>query len=246
MRKIRILIVDDTPLARQRIRRYADKEEDVEIVGECDSGESALGAIQSLKPDLIFLDVQMPGINAFELLDELDIDAPPKIIFVTAYREYAVPAFDAHAVDYLLKPVGYDRFHTALERARETIATKTGEGGTSARETTITDLERISVKSVGKTEFVDVDSIDWIESAGNYLCLHVGKETHIVRMSMAQLEKDLSAKKFARIHRSTVVRIDRVKEIQPLFSGDRVVILHDGTQLTMTRSYGRKLKHLFG
>jgi two-component system LytT family response regulator len=157
-----------------------------------------------------------------------------------------VPAFDAHAVDYLLKPVGYDRFHTALERARETIATKTGVGETSAGGTTINGLERIPVKSVGKTEFVEVDSIDWVESAGNYLCLHVGKETHIVRMSMAQLEKDLSAKKFARIHRSTIVRIDRVRETQPLFSGDRAIILRDGTQLTMTRSYGRKLGHLFG
>ncbi|HET7570741.1 MAG TPA: LytTR family DNA-binding domain-containing protein [Gammaproteobacteria bacterium] len=230
--KTRTLIIDDMPLSRARTRRYLEDETDIEIVGECGDGEAAIAAIAEQRPDLVFLDVQMPGMSGFELLEKVPADERPAVVFITAFDEFAVPAFEVRAVDYLLKPFDHERLKQALARVRERL--KTGENHKKP-------LSRFAVKSVGKTVFVDVDAVDWIETAGNYLCLHAGGDTHLVRETMAQVESQLDPQRFARIHRSTIVRIDRIQSMQPLFNGDRCVTLIDGTQLTMSRSYRDKV-----
>ncbi|HET7308333.1 MAG TPA: LytTR family DNA-binding domain-containing protein [Gammaproteobacteria bacterium] len=233
--KTRTLIIDDMPLSRARTRRYLEDETDIEIVGEYGDGEAAIAAIAEQRPDLIFLDVQMPGMSGFELLEKVPTDERPAVVFITAFDEFAVPAFEVRAVDYLLKPFDHERLKQALARVRERL--NTGENRKKP-------LSRFAVKSVGKTVFVDVDAVDWIETAGNYLCLHAGGDTHLVRETMAQVESQLDPQRFARIHRSTIVRIDRIQSMQPLFNGDRCVTLHDGTQLTLSRSYREKIDAL--
>ncbi|HET6725474.1 MAG TPA: LytTR family DNA-binding domain-containing protein [Gammaproteobacteria bacterium] len=229
---MRTLIIDDMPLSRARTRRYLEDEADIEVVGECGDGDAALAAIGRERPDLIFLDVQMPGMSGFELLEKVPAAERPAVVFITAFDEFAVPAFEVRAVDYLLKPFDHERLKQALARVRERLG-----NGDSPRK----PLTRFAVKSVGKTVFVDVDAVDWIETAGNYVCLHAGGDSHLVRATMSQLESQLDAQRFARIHRSTIVRIDRIKSMQPLFNGDRSVTLHDGTQLTMSRSYRERM-----
>lgn len=230
------------PLSRARTRRYLDDETDIDIIGECGDGEAALAAIAAERPDLVFLDVQMPGLSGLELLERVPEDIRPAVVFITAFDEFAVPAFEVRAVDYLLKPFDLERLRQALARVRERLAASQAKPASA----TAKPLARIAVKSVGKTTFVDVADIDWIETAGNYVCLHVGREQHLVRETMSQLESQLDPQQFARIHRSTIVRIDRIREMQPLFNGDRSVILHDGTQLTLSRSYRDKAINLLG
>lgn len=250
---IRALIVDDEPLARQRLRRLLQDEQDIEVVGECADGGDAVASIRNLRPDLVFLDVQMPVLDGFGVLEAVGIDQMPAVIFVTAYDRYALRAFEYNALDYLLKPFDRDRFRKALERARLQLARSEPQedaqqflGAVEEYRSEGKGLERLVVKSAGRVFFLRVDEIDWIEAAGNYVRLHVGKETHLLRDTMSSLEGRLDVKKFLRIHRSTMVNIERIQELQPLFHGDYVVILRDGTQLNLSRGYRQRLQEVFG
>jgi two-component system, LytTR family, response regulator len=250
--RIRVLIVDDEPLARERIRDLLASANDVEILGECGNGKEAVAAIHEKKPDLLFLDVQMPHLDGFGVVEEVGIEEMPTTIFVTAYDRHALRAFEVHALDYLLKPFDAERFGKALERARVRLGQKQGQMN-SQLEALLTDvqarskpLERIMIKTSGRIFFLRLDEIDYIEAAGNYVRLHVGKEDHLLRETMSSLESKLDSRKFLRIHRSTIVNIESVKELQPLFHGEYAVLLRDGTQLTLSRGYRDKLEEHFG
>lgn len=249
--KIRTLIVDDEPLARERIRTLLADELDVEIIGECANGREAIGAIQRDKPDLLFLDVQMPELDGFGVLQMIGAENVPAIIFVTAYDQYALRAFEVHALDYLLKPFDRERFQKALQRARLQIQ-QANDGNLNQRLLALLEnlqperkwLERLVIKSGGRVFFLKVEEIDWIEAAGNYVRLHAGRESHLLRETIKNLETQLDPKKFLRLNRSTIVRIDRIKELQPWFNGEYAVILHDGTRLTSSRGYRERLDAL--
>jgi len=246
--KIRTLIVDDMPLARKRIRRFLGAYPEFEVVGECSNGRDAVGAILDLAPDLLFLDVQMPEMDGFEVLEEVGAGLPPAVVFVTAYDQFALRAFDVHALDYLLKPLDEERFRRALERAKAQLK-QSRAGETDERLRALLRevgarpkrISRMTVKSAGRTVILATDEIDYVESAGNYLRLKVGKETHLIRESLSRLEEKLDPEKFVRIHRSTIVNVDRVREMHPLFNGDQAITLHDGTRLVMSRTYREKL-----
>lgn len=254
MAKTRALIVDDEPLARERIRTLLEDDAEIEIVGESKDGREALAAIRSAAPELLFLDVQMPELNGFEVLETLAFEERlPVVIFVTAYDQYALHAFDVHALDYLLKPFDRERFQKALKRAKAQIEYERKGEFNSRLLSLLADLkpeqkhlERLVIKSAGRVFFLRADEIDWIESAGNYVRLHVGREAHLLRETMNTLEAKLNPAKFLRIHRSTIVNVERLKELQPLFRGEYVLILRDGTQLTSGRAYKEKLQELLG
>jgi two-component system LytT family response regulator len=250
--KIRTLIVDDEPLARERITRFLNGEADIEIVGECADGREAVEQIRQLRPDLVFLDIQIPELDGFGVLEEVGVEGMPAVVFVTAYDNYALKAFDYHALDYLLKPYDSERFGRAVERARTQILTgKTTDIDQrllSLLENLKTEqkhLERLMVKSQGRVFFLRTEEIDWIEAEGNYVRLHVVKESHLLRETMNHLASRLDPQKFLRIHRSTLVNIERIKELQPMFSGDYTVILRDGTELTLSRTYRDNFLELF-
>ncbi len=252
MKRIRALIVDDEPLARERIKRLLGGEADVEIAGECADGRETVESINSLKPDLIFLDIQIPELDGFEVLQEIGVAEMPAVIFITAYDRYALQAFDVHALDYLLKPYNRERFSKAVERARAQLLhgkdNKLDERLLSLLENLKTEpkyLERLVIRSAGRVFFLRTDEIDWIEAEGNYLRLHVNRETHLLRETMTRLAAKLDPNKFLRIHRSTLINIERIKELQPLFHGDYTVTLRDGTELTLSRNYHDKLFELF-
>ncbi len=253
---VRALIVDDEPLARQRLRTLLRGEPDIDVVGECADGHEAVAAIRQLQPNLLFLDVQMPALDGFGVLEALGPQPLPAVIFVTAYDAYAIRAFEVNALDYLLKPFDRDRFRKALERARSQVS-KTQSTFTGEQLSALLDeaqpgrsgrpfLDRLVIKSAGRVFFLRAEEIDWIEAAGNYLRLHVGGDMHLLRDTMNNLETRLHPDTFLRIHRSTMVNLERVKELQPWFHGDYKVILVDGTELTLSRSYRPKLKSLFG
>lgn len=251
--KIQILIVDDEPLARGRLRQLLEIEPGVEIMGECTNGREAVAFIGEHHPDLVFLDVQMPELDGFGVLEAIQGEKMPAVIFVTAHDRFALRAFEVHAVDYLLKPFDRDRFKTALHRALDHIQHhQTGE--LSQRLTALLaevkpepkHLERLAIKSSGRVLFLKTDDIDWIEAADNYVSLHVGAETHLHRETMSALVEELPAKKFLRISRSTIVNVDRIRELQPLFHGEYVVILRGGTKLTLSRNYREALNQLMG
>jgi len=245
--KLRALIVDDMPLSRSRVRRYLTEEPDVEIVGECGDGETALREIERLNPDVLLLDVQMPGLSGLGLLDRLPVESRPAVVFITAFEEFAVQAFAAEAVDYLLKPFDHERLRQALAKVRARLRGKAnGEPQAEEVPKEKTYLDRVAVKSIGRIEYVATAAIDWIETAGNYLSLHCGKDNHLVRETMSQIESQLDPKVFVRIHRSTIVRIEAVQAVEPLFNGDRAVTLRDGTKLTLSRSYREKVKAVLG
>lgn len=252
MTPIRTLIVDDEPLARDRLRRMLETQQDVEILGECGDGKTAVDAIRQRNPDLLFLDIQMPEMDGFEVLAEVNDRPPPAVVFVTAYDQYAIKAFEVNALDYLLKPFDQQRFAAAVERVRDRL--RTNRTGQKDQYTTmLRDAEngkeypeRLLVRTLGRIHFVKIEEIDWIEAAGNYVKLRVGDDTHLLRETMQALEQKLSPKKFLRIHRSTIVNIDRIKELQPLFHGDYVVILKSGTQLTLSRGYRDRVQARFG
>lgn len=254
--KIRILLVDDEPLARQMIRNLLLDFPDVEIIGEASNGVEAASAIEQLAPDLVFLDVQMPELDGFGVLESLAPDKLPVVVFVTAYDQYALRAFDAHAIDYLLKPFDDERFVRAVERARAQINSKrsgdaeqTGQqllallNNINARAQL---LERFVVKNAGRVTLVKAADVDWIEAQDNYVSLHVGKQTHLIRETMQNLETKLDSRRFIRIHRSTIVNIDSIKELQADFNGDQCVILKDSTQLILSRRYRRKISEALG
>ena len=280
MEPIRTLIVDDEPLARDGIRVLLENDPEIEIVGECADGDQAILAIEESSPDLVFLDIQMPERNGFETLRELDVDSPPFVVFVTAYDQYAVQAFEVHALDYVLKPFDDDRFLAAVARAKGEIrqqrdseftarvaemlaqrerdrsragtAGVNGEAGNGGRAagTPAQDedgyLRRLVVRRAGRVFFVDVDRIDWFEAADYYVRLHVAGDRHLLRITMKELERTLDPGRFIRIHRSHIVRIDMIRELEPCFHGEYVVILEDGTKLPLSRSRRKKLERALG
>lgn len=240
--KIRALVVDDEPLARQRVRLLLSEEADLEIVGECEDGIEAVAQIAASKPDLLFLDVQMPEMDGFEVLQKVPREMLPIVIFTTAYDEHALRAFDAHALDYLLKPFKPERLNQAVQRARELIANKQAGAAArgllellSERPTATNYLSRLAVKTPDRVIFVNVEEIDAIEAAGKYAVVHVGKENHVLRETMNSLESNLPPDRFLRISRSVIVNIARVQELQPMFKGENVIVLKNGKRYPTTR-----------
>jgi two-component system LytT family response regulator len=245
-RRLRILVVDDEPVARKTIRLLARRDPEVVVVAECGNGADAIDAVHAYKPDLLFLDVQMPRMDGFDVVEILG-DEAPVIVFVTAYDQYAIRAFEVHAVDYLLKPFTDERFERALERAKE-LARRGGGGAralaglTSAHRTAV---QRFMVRAAGRVIFLKAAEIDWIEAADYYARLHVGRNSYLLRESMNDLEASLDAATFVRIHRSTIVNLDRVREMRPTPGAELVVILADGTELRMSRSRREEFESRF-
>lgn len=249
--KFRALIVDDEAPARTRIRQLLKNESDFEIVADCSNGRQAVDVIGREKPDLIFLDVQMPGLTGVEVCEALAAAnfALPLVIFVTAYDEYALKAFEVHALDYLLKPFDRERFQKAICRARDQLL-RSREGETDARlSALLADLragakrtDRLVFKENGKVIFLRAENVDWVEADGNYVRIHAGTESHYVRETLAGMEAQLPPSGFMRISRSLLVNLDRIKELQPLFYGDYVVVLSDGSRLNMSRNYRDRLE----
>jgi two-component system LytT family response regulator len=235
--KIRALIVDDEPLARSNIAVLLRADPEIGIVGECGSGAEAIGEIRVAKPDLLFLDVQMPECDGFDVLELLGIDLPAAIVFVTAYDQYALRAFEAGALDYLLKPFDNARFELALSRAKQRIRL----GANQPRR-----LERFAIKSTGELCFVKISEIDWIEAADYYACLHVGARSHLIRRSMAELEGDLDPKLFCRVHRSGIVNLDRVRSLKVSEDGEYEVLLENGARVRISRRYRKQLQERMG
>jgi len=249
----RVLIVDDEPLARERIRTLLSEDTGFEVAGEAGDGATAAQAIAALNPDLVFLDVQMPGGDGFDVIDAVGADKMPFVVFVTAYDRYALRAFDVHALDYLLKPFDRDRFRQALVRANQQLD-KSKSGEIEKRLAAIVNdlrpakgkTDRFVVKSGGRIFFVRTAEIDWIEAAGNYVKLHVGNDSHLIRETMTNVEAKLSPDTFVRIHRCHIVNIEQVRELQPWFNGEYVVFLKNGTRLTLSRGYRERLQDRIG
>ena len=248
MTPVRALIVDDEPLARERLRTLLGARADVEVAGECQDGAEAIAAIPALAPDLVFLDVQMPEVDGFEVVARLGPAQMPAVIFATAYDRHALRAFEVHALDYLLKPFDLDRFDEAVTRAVAQLRAAGPADLPDRLAELLADLrparpwlERVMVKTRTRTYFVRLDEVDWIEAARNYVRLHVGAKTHLLRESLSHLETRLDPDRFVRIHRSAIVNLDRVKELAPALNGDYDVRLLDGTQLTLSRTYRRRL-----
>jgi two-component system LytT family response regulator len=222
---MKVMIVDDEPLARQMVRLLVESDRELTIVAEC-SGIDAAAKIEETRPDILFLDVQMPEVDGFDVIERAGIDSVPAVVFVTAYDAYALRAFDAHALDYLLKPFDDRRFYEALSRAKEKVRTRPAKGL----------VRRFLVRTRDRMLFVKADDIDWIEAADYYASLHAGGKSHLIRQTMAELEKQLDPEKFVRVHRSAIVNLDRVAELHPLFRGDGILVLHDGTRLRLSRA----------
>jgi two-component system, LytTR family, response regulator len=251
MDKLRTLIVDDEPLARDGVRMHLEDQHDIEVIGECADGEEALAMIRATEPDLVFLDVQMPGLDGFGVLEALRDGRMPEIVFVTAYDQFALQAFESYALDYLLKPYDADRFQRSLDRVRTHLRGRRRIEA-DARLLRMLDemrsrpqyLERIVVRSGGRILILRIDDIDWIEAAANYVKLHVGGRTYLLRETMTRMEQQLDPERFVRIHRSTIVRVDRIRMLEPLFQGDYLVILEDGSRLPSSRGYRDNLQTL--
>lgn len=250
---IRTLIVDDEPLARRRLQSLLGKDSEVLVVGSCASGLEALKLAHEQSPDLIFLDVQMPRMDGFEFLRAMKLEKLPQVIFVTAYDAYALQAFEVSALDYLLKPFDDERFRKALLRAKERLFDQSGIDSNdrilSLLETLqpkSRSLDRVLIKMGERAFFLRTDEIDWIEAEGKYVRLHAGQRSYLLREGIGELELQLDAEKFLRIHRSTIVNIDRIKEMHPWFHGDYEIILLDGTRLSLSRRYRVRLKGLAG
>ena len=249
--KTRTIVIDDEPLARDRLLKLLRAEPDLEVIGEAKNGREAVELIRQLKPALVFLDVQMPELDGFGVLAELPADERPAVIFVTAFDKFALKAFEVHAVDYLLKPFDKERFQTALKRALDQLARVQPETMHEQLSALLNELrpaappsDRLAVKGDGRVVFVKMADIDWVEAADNYVSLHVGKDTHLLRETMTNLEQRLPREKFIRISRSTIVNMERIKELQPLFHGEYAVMLRDGTRLTLSRSHRDKLQQV--
>ena len=238
--KIRVLIVDDEPLARSNVAVVLRKDPEIEIIGECASGAEAIGEIRVAKPDLLFLDVQMPECDGFDVLEMLGHDLPIAVIFVTAYDQYALRAFEAGALDYLLKPFDNARFELALTRAKQRIRDASrGENRTRRP-------ERVVVKSAGEVCFVKISDIDWIEAADYYACLHVGPRSHLLRRSLSDLESELDPNRFCRVHRSGIVNLDRVRSLRLHEDGEYEVLLETGARVRLSRRYRKPLEERLG
>ena len=256
MRPIRTLIVDDEPAARDGMRHLLAADPEIVLAGECSNGREAAAVIRETAPDLVFLDVQMPGLDGFGVLREVGVDRAPAVVFVTAFDQYALRAFDVHALDYLLKPFTDDRFRQSLERAKQLV--RQGRlGDLSGKLAALLDhdepaparpryLDRLVVKSGGKVTLLPVGEIEWIDAEGDYVRIHVGKTWHLLRETMKNLEDQLDSARFVRIHRSTIVNLEKVKELQPFFRGEYVVVLHNGTTLKLSRGYRDNLEARLG
>lgn len=235
--RIRAVVVDDEPLARSSLKVLLRRDPEIELVSECGSGMEALREIRGKKPELVFLDVQMPECDGFDVLEQLGNDLPPALVFVTAYDQYALRAFEAGALDYLLKPFDNVRFGRALERAKERIAL----GKDAPRK-----IERLAIKNAGEILFLKIAEIDWIEAADYYVCLHVGPRTHLLRRSMNEVEEELEPGAFCRIHRSAIVNLERVRRLEVSEEGGTDVVLGDGTRLRLSRRYRKQLQGRLG
>jgi two-component system LytT family response regulator len=252
----RVIIVDDEELARRGIRTRLQRSGDVEIVAECSNGREAIEAIGRASPDLVFLDVQMPGKTGFDVVEAIGWDAFPHVIFVTAHDRYALRAFEVNALDYLLKPIDDERFDIAFKRARESLtrdrdsdfgrrlAAVIGDATPGRDGLAASRPDRIVVRSGGRVVFVKISEIDWVEAAGDYVTLHVGKKSWLLRETISEIERKLEPNGFTRIHRSTVVNLERVGEMRALDNGEYRVLLRDGTELKLSRSYRHALQRL--
>lgn len=258
---VRAMIVDDEPLARANIRLLLKDDAEVEVVAEAGSGPEAVELIAAHSPDLLFLDIQMPGMNGFDVLAKIDASKIPAIIFVTAFDQYALQAFEVHALDYLLKPFDDARFEKALRQAKAQVEQREInklsqklfallEERQDAPEPRAAEraagkyLTRLMIKSASRIFFLKVEEIDWIGAEDYYVKLHVGRKSHLLRETMNDLESKLDPEKFLRIHRSSIVNLDRIKEMHAHFNGDYVVILNDGTELKLSRSRREQLQSL--
>lgn len=246
---LRVAIVDDEPLARDTLRMLLERDADVTVSANC-SGADAPALIEQTRPDILFLDVQMPEVDGFEVLARIGPDAVPVVVFVTAYDHYALRAFEVHALDYLLKPFDDKRFALTLNRAKELVRTRR-RGDTDERLLELLRarhdgafVRRFLVRVSEKVLFIRVEEIDWIEAADYYVSLHVAGKTHLLRETMNDVEKQLDPDKFVRIHRSAIVNVDRVKEMHPLFRGDAMLVLQDGTQVKVSRARREEFEQL--
>jgi two-component system, LytTR family, response regulator len=242
---IRVLVADDQPMARERLVSLLAAEPGVEVTGTASTGEEAVDQIRQSSPDLVFLDLQMPGMDGFKVIETIGVDRMPPTVFVTAYDEYAIRAFDVQALDYLLKPFGRQRFQSALERARKhlererkgAMAERLAQLLRTGRPPQSAEGARLLIKSGGRVSFVDVDQIDWIEAEGNYVRLHAGDQVHMLRETMNRLIERIGAQRFFRIHRSRIVNITRVKELLIAGGGEYHVVLWNGTKIGLSRLY---------
>jgi len=252
---MRVVLADDEPLVRERLRTLLAARADCTLVGECADGAEAVAAIEAERPDLVFLDVQMPELDGFEVLEALPEAGRPAVVFVTAYDEYAVRAFEVNAVDYLLKPIEPGRFAAALDRVAERrrvgARPDSGTGADPALDALLAELrarrghtERFVVRDGHRVTFVPVADVDWIDAAGNYVRLHAGGRAHLLRETMKTVEARLDPGRFVRVHRSAIVQLDRVTAMEPWFHGEYVLTLRDGTRLTSSRSHGARLRAL--
>ncbi|HKV42356.1 MAG TPA: LytTR family transcriptional regulator DNA-binding domain-containing protein [Blastocatellia bacterium] len=249
--KIRTLIIDDEPLAREGVRMRLRAEPDIELIGECRNGREGVAAIVRDAPDLVFLDIQMPKLDGFGVIETVGARQMPQVIFLTAYDEHAVRAFEVHALDYLLKPIDGERFRDAIDRARKRIRGQSLEVISeqlnqmlAALRTPVKHLDRLPIKSRGRITFMSVEEIDWIEAADNYVQIHSGRQSHLLHATLNSLESKLDSGHFLRIHRSTIVNISRIKELHAMFHGEFRVVLKDATELTSGRRYKKNLQRL--
>lgn len=267
MTKLRALIVDDESLARKGLRLRLEAFDAIEVIGECSNGSEAINSVAELEPDLLFLDIQMPGMTGFDVVAKLQQEDMPMIVFVTAYDEYAVKAFDVHAIDYLLKPIEDARLSDAVEHALqyrqadnastdkqrllELIISITGKSETSIAQLLKDHTgarsypDKIAIKDGGETTLVLTEDIDWVDAAGDYMCIHANGETHVMRITMKELEEQLDPSRFQRVHRSTIVNLDRVTKVCSHMNGEFHLILSNGAAIKMSRSYKDKVKHFF-
>ncbi|MBP7141960.1 MAG: response regulator transcription factor [Opitutaceae bacterium] len=259
---VRAVIIDDEPAARRGVRLLLSRDSEIQIVGEAADGIEAVELMRRERPEMAFLDVQMPGFDGFEVLRQSGDAAPAAVVFVTAYDEHAIKAFEVHAVDYVLKPYEDARFHAAVQRAKsglrgldaEALASRLARLLQYVERTAVDSLsgqdaqdagprsDRILLKSSGEILFLKVDEIDWIEAEGDYMKFHVAGKTHLLRETMARLESRLDPERFVRIHRSTIVNIDRVRKLTPAFAGEYAVVLADGTKLRLSRGYQERMQ----
>lgn len=251
---INAIIVDDEHLAREKVSLFAKDESDLSIAALCQNGFEALDSIKRHKPDLVFLDIQMPEMGGFDVLQKLPASDFPGIIFITAYDEFALRAFEYHAIDYLLKPFDRERFHDAFIHARDVLSSTEKKDKSIKQLSALVEslqkkdagIERFVVKTNGRILFLKTPDIDWMEAAGNYIKLHIGNESHLIRETMNNLEKNLDPRLFVRIHRSTIININKIKELHPWFNGDYKVILHDNREVMLSRGYRNNLSKAVG
>ena len=251
MKTIRTLIVDDERLARQKVRTLLDDDAEIEIVGECANGTEAIAAVRKQKPDLLLLDIEMPGSNGFEVLQRLRSERLPMVVFITAHNEYAVKAFEVEAIDYVMKPFDRRRFHDALRRAKRQLSDDANESEARLlrlleRVVKPKSLDHFVVKARDRTFLVAVNDVDWIEAEGKYVRLHTAGAAHLIRESISDVEERLDARRFLRIHRATIVNVKRIQEMHKGFGGSVFVVLRDGTKLTMSRRYRGRIRELTG